>query len=383
MASLVLNLYGLPLIVIFILLPIIFIRRNYAAWMLYAMSFVFICGYMLFYYHGNCYGPRFYFAILGPLSILSAYGILESDRLLLLAAQKLKVIGNILGAIIPALVITMLIFCLFYLSPTQWKGYENFRGMNGKLGRIVKNNDIHNAVVVLPGMGTSYGYGFIYNDADFSGDVIYARQIMDSTIQLMYYYPKREFYRLRVKGTKLVKLQKEKFEGVIAIEMQAKTPAVETRDGIAYANNVKKNGFTGVTDGHQLYFRTQKSGSYFKIRQYVFEEGDYLVETTVTKAPNYGRWKPVVNDFTAGIEQDSYSSLKTLELHTLIEKVHLKKGLNEFTFTVTGKNENSTGFGFGLDLLILRKIPEGLGKPLPVLKDLGIYEHGELNTSGL
>ncbi len=378
MASLVLNLYGLPLVVVFILLPIILIRRNYPAWLLYAMSFVFIGGYMLFYYHGNCYGPRFYFAILGPLSILGAHGILESDRLMQLAAEKLRPVANVIGAIIPALALTMLIFCVFYLSPSLWKNYENFRGINGKLGRLVKENDIHNAVVVLPGMGTSYGYGFIYNDADFSGDVIYARQIMDSTAQLMYYYPEREFYRLRVYGTQLVKLEKERFEGVISIEMQAKVPAIETRGGIAYASYGKNKGFRGLTDGHQLYFRTQENGAYFKIRQYVFEEGDYLIEASATRAPNYGRWKLIVNNFVAGKEQDAYSPAKSLERQILIDKVHLKKGLNDFTFKVTGKNENSGGYGFGIDMMNLRRIPDGLNRPLPVVKDIGVFEHGEI-----
>ncbi len=379
MASLLFNLLGLPLAALFILLPVLLMRKPRRELLLYLYAALFIVGYMLFYYHGNCYGPRFYFSAIGALGLLLARGITLSDGFVSRISNKSRHTIRLGQAIVPALALTMVVFCIFWLSPKLWESYHGFRDIDEGLKKLVQNNGIHNSVVIIPGMGPAYGYGFVHNTPDFDGDVIYARQIMDSSIQLMHYYPERNFYRYRPMDISLVKLEKSPWQGVILLEMQAKASGAKMKDGLAFAAYVgEPKSMKKVTDGHVLYFRNKQAGSSFTIQQYAFESGDYLIDINYLLHPRYGKWEILVNGKKLPEEIDSYFQKKVFVSKRIDKKIHLKKGINRFEFQVTGKNPLSRGYNFAIDTIALRKLPEGLNAPLPRLKDIGVLKAGEI-----
>ena len=77
----------------------------------------------------------------------------------------------------------------------------------------VKGNNLSNSVVFLrsvPEIRNNMGY-YVQNPLDFNGDVLFVRDLKERNIELMKYYPEKEFYiyefdRLTKSG-KLMKLR--------------------------------------------------------------------------------------------------------------------------------------------------------------------------------
>ena len=91
--------------------------------------------------------------------------------------------------------------------------YERYKQFRDPFN-VVKTNNLNNAIIfprTVPGMYQDIGR-YIQNSLDFSGDVLFARDLKEKNIKLMEYYPEKEFYYydydIKSKSGKLTKVNR-------------------------------------------------------------------------------------------------------------------------------------------------------------------------------
>ena len=375
--SLWLNLLGSPLLLLIMLLPLLQVRLGREGLCLYALIASLIGGYMLFYFHGNCYGPRFYYEGVTAVGIFIALGILQLDDWMGQLAGRFDQAGRFFRALVPALLLAMLCFSLLHLSPKLIKNYSRFRGVDTRPADIVAESGVSNALVLVPGTDISFSSAANFNSPGFNGDVIYALHHFDQSVQLMYLHQQREFYRLEPKINKLVKLQRQAFKGVIFTEMETKTPAFESVGGFARWRSIqpyrKEHREPAV-----LQFKARQNDAYFSIRQMIFKAGEYRVELEAMRGPLMGDWVLEVEGQRLSPAFQAYAHDYGIHHWQSDNSVRLQFGLATFTFRLVGKLSDRGRSDIGLDTMTLRRIPEGLTIDRPRVIDEGIVEKGKL-----
>ncbi len=151
-----------------------------------AVILTMIAGYYFFF----ALKVRYLYDLAPLLLLLSARGIFYLYKKLEKAGFTEFKIKQAIYAIAPIFIVYMLYTSIIpQLHP------------NGKhkhlIYRLVTQKDIHNAIIFLPpgfsGWGI-YGRGFVHNDPEFKGDVIYAHNRGKDNKRLMEYYPGRSYY---------------------------------------------------------------------------------------------------------------------------------------------------------------------------------------------
>jgi hypothetical protein len=379
--SLALNLFGLPWALWLMVVPIAIgpLRREGLAGLLLIAALS--GGYFLFYYHGNCYGPRFYFESIGFFMMLIALGLTRLDGVLAALGERLPDLRRVLAALAPAMLLTLLGFTAVSMHPSLAKNYHRFRGLDAELKQIVEKADIHNAIVLLPGNSVTYSVGFIYNSPDFNDDVLYAQHIWDHSVQLMYLYPDRTFYRFEPRRDVLIKIKKQTFNGVIFNELDAKLPPVDLQGGFIVGHDITQYK-PELGEALQAYMRADGPGARVRMVQEIMEAGEYRVEIDAMKGPFMAEWALTLNGERLSETFDGYSSEYGFAQFKPMQTVRLPKGRVFLEFTVVGKDSKALGYGLGLDYMVLRKLPEGLYQPVPRIEDVGYIEDGKLVPIG-
>jgi len=366
--SLTLNYFGASLALALIVLPLAAGRLGLAGATLYLHAVVLALGYALFYYHGNCYGPRFYYEAVGPLGALTAAGLMRLDRWFAALAARLVPVRRVLRALAPALALTLAVFAVFWLHPKLWDSYRRFRGLDGDLRWIVADAGIRNAVVLLPGSDVSYAYGLNFNRADFLGDVVFARHLFEQSTQLMYLHPDRDFYRFRPREKRLVRVRRLPYEGMIVVEAETKWPPAAVAGGVT-ENQWIRNLRPENIDAGQLYLDGEAVGASMTVEQYVFEPGEYTIEIEALTGPYLADWRLAVNGEAVGPALVGWAESYRFVRWRSERSVWLERGPASMTFAIVGRDDRAHGYGVGLDWFALRRVPDAAAKPLPRIVD--------------
>jgi hypothetical protein len=253
------DLFGWPLSSFFAVLPLLWlsrIKREYRKKDLLLGSAV-VWLFVGFYFFWGAFvfvGPRMFFDALPLLLLLSARGITELPGLLGHISRKLQPQGvkRLVAVILAGFVFYAFVYHLpRFLRPAhkQWyfDRYDNrFAGTTARLHRAIQEQKLGRAVVILKFLNSppgsfpdgGWGSGFLHDDPDLKGQIIYARAAEDSWDNLMSCFPGREFYLYVGTLEKGMLLPLEK-EGGHILHGQALPPAEKSRGAIALVQNPK------------------------------------------------------------------------------------------------------------------------------------------------
>jgi hypothetical protein len=155
-----------------------------------------VVAYGLFWYHGVCFGARFYFCLLPHLLVFTIDGIRELPRLL---APYLPGREPLLARGVGAAV---LLWCLFgwlvYVPKVSLLGpYHDQRGINASLYEFVRSEGITSGIVFVQAPRIYlFSTGFIANELPLgSGRILYALDRGTGNKRLIELFPDRPVYR--------------------------------------------------------------------------------------------------------------------------------------------------------------------------------------------
>jgi hypothetical protein len=203
--NLVLLNWGTVLFLFIFLFLIIINKKN--KWDLLLFANVFATVFLHFFYHFR--NTRYYYAAFFAFFLLAARGINLSD-ISFARILSVKPIKNLNYLFLFFIVIANIFVTL---SPQKvWQRIEMQEQLRDPFN-MVKGNRLNNSVVFLRSVPERYNNigCYIQNPLDFKGDVLFVRDLRERNIELMKYYPEKEFYiyefdRLKKSG-KLTKLR--------------------------------------------------------------------------------------------------------------------------------------------------------------------------------
>ena len=157
-----------------------------------------VIGVHLFYWtSGRMYGPRYYFEIIGALSLLGARGLIwcwdEVTGIACRMAKQARPLQLPLGIGLAALAGYSLLVTL----PEQADLYRGWNGVHRGDLETLKAADLENALVFVPRPNwQSYAPLFLENTTTLDGDVIYAVDRGDARNRVLIRdFPGRRYYR--------------------------------------------------------------------------------------------------------------------------------------------------------------------------------------------
>ncbi len=208
-------LFGWPSSLILALFPFIVlgsIKTEYRKKILLLFS-SFIClmvGYFFYWGTVETIGPRFYFEGIPLLILLSALGLYQLPRFL---SSRFKIFRpKIVNRALVAIMIALAAYGLFYrfprlIWPSQPEWFydtyaDDFAGVTPKINHTLRALPLTNAVVSMKMIHShipffqhgSWGSGFLYNDPELLGEIIYARELDGRAGELLKAFPGREHY---------------------------------------------------------------------------------------------------------------------------------------------------------------------------------------------
>jgi hypothetical protein len=161
-----------------------------------AITAVVAIAYGLFWYHGVCFGARFYFCLLPYLIVFSIEGIESLPRML--AGFQTRWREPALASIVGSSVVLASVFgWLVYVPTVSLLGpYHNQRGINSGLYDFVKRKGITSGIVfVAAPRGYLFSTGFIANELPLgSGRILYALDRGRANSRLIDQFPGRDVY---------------------------------------------------------------------------------------------------------------------------------------------------------------------------------------------
>jgi Dolichyl-phosphate-mannose-protein mannosyltransferase len=192
------DLFGWPLSSLFFVIVFwVFGRMSAAHRLSAAITASVAVAYGLFWYHGVCFGARFYFCLLPHLVVFSIDGIRRLPHVL--AGYVTRVREPLLASIVGASVLLSSAFgWLVYVPKVSLLGpYHNQRGINSGLYDFVKREGITSGIVfVQASRGYLFSTGFIANELPLgSGLLLFALDRGAANSRLIDRFPGRAVYR--------------------------------------------------------------------------------------------------------------------------------------------------------------------------------------------
>jgi hypothetical protein len=156
-----------------------------------------IAVHLLYWTPGKMYGPRYYFEIIGALSLLSARGLVWIWDLAGRAFSRLGVTGWVIRFAAPAGLAMLVGYNLLVTMPDEADRYRGWNGVTDADLERLGEEDLANALVFVPRPNwQAYAPLFLANSMDLDGDVVYAVDRGDDRNPiLMRDFPNRSYYR--------------------------------------------------------------------------------------------------------------------------------------------------------------------------------------------
>jgi hypothetical protein len=240
------HLFGWPLSSFFGIVPLFFIKRINPKYrrndFILASGFFFLL-FGLFFYWGTyiLIGPRMVFEAIPLLLLLSARGISEIPNLIISKYRKINPVK--LKKVLISILIIFIAFAFFihlprYIWPpdTEWyfDGFRtSFAGVTPNIHRTFQSLPLQNSLIIIkviyhPIEFFPYGWwgsGFLYNDLQLRGKIIYCRDSGNGYLDLFRCFPDRKIYLylgtlergmlvpLRTEGNEIIYGEPIPFEG--------------------------------------------------------------------------------------------------------------------------------------------------------------------------
>ncbi|MGH6914822.1 MAG: hypothetical protein ACREH3_14085, partial [Geminicoccales bacterium] len=153
--------------------------------------------HMLYWTPGKMYGPRYYFEIIGALSLLSARGLVWIWDVAGRALARLERPGQAVRFVAPAVLALLVIYNLRVTLPDEADRYRGWNGVTRADLERLEEEDLDNALVFVPRPNWQfYAPMFLANSTELDGDVVYAvDRGDDDNPTLMRDFPDRSYYR--------------------------------------------------------------------------------------------------------------------------------------------------------------------------------------------
>lgn len=155
--------------------------------------------YAAYWYWEECYPARYTFSGVPPLLVLAAHGLASLENVLRARGPKAIAAGR-------CAIIAGMLFAACAAMPFNYaRSATLLADVEHTLPRVVKACGLRNAIVFLSATGRLptdgdafndfYASGFLMNNLDFKGDLIFARDLGKRNSILMAAHPGRKFYR--------------------------------------------------------------------------------------------------------------------------------------------------------------------------------------------
>ncbi len=367
--SLIFNTFSHPLIFIFIPLTfgksIFLSEKRREKIFLMTVFLIFAAGYFPFFLDGNAMGPRYFYEITFLVIILVSAGIHE------VAYMKTAFMRFPGVHFSSSLIIGAVIFSLFFTVPHLLTHYSRaFWNVDSLLRDEIEKREIENSVFFIH-PEDFFGSGFAlmdHRDIDKNSN-IFTRDMGDSNINLMHYYPDRDYYRVSYENVKagyeppeINRIYPRHGPEKIVAEMEMKMypvdgvpdlcahyPFLHRTELYAYLHMspVEMKGF----QGKGMFCRFRKSDSHYTFGQYFPQSGKYSVKIKGFGGTAGGK-------FDIFIKEKKVTSFDTYNEKLVKTKHHfsaeLEKGLNFFTVTPV-EEPGETPVYFFFDKIIFEK----------------------------
>jgi 4-amino-4-deoxy-L-arabinose transferase-like glycosyltransferase len=196
------HLFGWPFYLTLTLAGVPFItgRATRWDWVFLASAGAVILAYVAYWNPGVMYGPRYYFATVPVVALLTARGLEELYRWPLRIRLHWGH-DRIAALAIPAAVLALLVtYNVTVYLPAQIPIYQGYNYTSAASINAVQRAGIHHALIFVVSTPSyewwSYGAVFSSNSPLLDGDIVYARDQGASDRELMRAYPGRSYYRL-------------------------------------------------------------------------------------------------------------------------------------------------------------------------------------------
>jgi len=204
------HLFGWPFYLTLALAALPFLLGRATRWdAIFGLSALGVMAAYIFYWtSGVMYGPRYYFAAVPWLTLLTARGLQELYRWPVRLPLPNRP-DRLAALLVPTLIGgALLIYNLRVYLPAQIPVYQDYNFTGAASLDAVQRAGIHHALVFVvshpPGTWWSYGSVFSANTPLLDGDVVYAHDEGGANRRLMAQYPGRSYWRLDY--TRLTKL---------------------------------------------------------------------------------------------------------------------------------------------------------------------------------
>ncbi|MCX5896110.1 MAG: glycosyltransferase family 39 protein [Proteobacteria bacterium] len=183
----------LPIIIYFI--PFLF-KKTINDYLLLGGALAAPVFYFFYFYQDLCLGPRFYYASVPFVMILTARSVFEIINSIAWLHQTTD--RYVKNAFIMLFVICSL-FCACIRIPHLYGFYSNtFWDVDNKLMNKVQEMGIKQAVIFQESYGyrgDGLGSGFLHNSPWLDGSVVFARDLGERNAELIPFFPGRGYYR--------------------------------------------------------------------------------------------------------------------------------------------------------------------------------------------
>jgi hypothetical protein len=218
---LVLVLHGWPTYIGlgFVLLPFLLGTRRLFDWWLLGAALSVMAIWVLYEGDGVMFGPRYWYEAIPFLMLLAARGAVRAGELLASAVRGVRegawdgagpavyAIGGraVMCVVVAALVGSSVWGWMLGNHPT-WRAdfvpesgtaMNGYFGMDDRVARLVDDQDLHNALVLVEDCPNFICYGSVFwrNDPNLDGDIVYARDVPALRDQIIAAYPGRAVYQ--------------------------------------------------------------------------------------------------------------------------------------------------------------------------------------------
>lgn len=319
-------------------------RKEFSALIAIFILFLFTFGgYFFFFFDGNVFGPRYLYEVSFFLIIIIAVGL----RTVVDLTTEKKEIGDTVKIISLSFVTSAFLFQIFITVPKLYDAYAyGFWEVDSKLNDVIKEKDIHNAVVFIT-PEHMVGSGLVLMDlGNIEGnDVIYLRDLGEKqNARAMFTYSDRKYYMAKFKELRnnrqppeIIPLKKPFDYGEYHVEMEDKNLPLSGKAD--YCNYFPKTRyidsymdfdppyFLAETFQRFYYCRFTEKGQFYDFGQKVNYDGKYRISIKLIKGPPMGDFKFFIDDkFVKTIK----TSNNMFDKKIISFEVELKKGFRMF-----------------------------------------------------
>jgi 4-amino-4-deoxy-L-arabinose transferase-like glycosyltransferase len=199
---LLIHLFGWPFYLTLALAAIPFLLGRATRWdAIFGLSAVCVMAAYIFYWtSGVMYGPRYYFAAVPWLALLTARGLEELYRWPLRLPLRVRP-DRLAALLVPTFLAgALLVYNLRVYLPAQIPVYQGYNFTSAASLNAVQRAGIHHALVFVAShpSGTWWSYGSVFsaNSPHLDGDIVYAHDEGSADHLLIAQYPGRSYWRL-------------------------------------------------------------------------------------------------------------------------------------------------------------------------------------------